>query len=372
VRLVPTNKVVDGMVLARDIISSRADGAPLLRRQTTLTSDLAARAAQIGIRAVWIHDDLGEGIIPAAEFPQDVLGVTFHAVTRGLDAAHGALVAKTALDHRVQGMLVEAAAELAEAVLEYPPDTCAVPDLGVVAMTPPWHAARVALLGTFIGRRVLAHRGWTDYQGNRRFDRFGERLTTLATGLLIHDIGVPPGPDGPMVAEANQPEEHVQAGADLFPAEAIPVAARVALRNHHERWDGSGYPDHKAGDAIPMNARIAAIADAYDALTCSDKLALDKAIPAISQGARGRFDPSIIEHFVRLVLPYPIGHMVSLDDGRDAVVVRVNSASRLRPTVRAVASDGTIEEFAADLAPGHATPVPQATPVAAAAAAAAS
>lgn len=360
-RFVPTEHVEDGMVLARDIISSRADGAPLLRRQTAITRDLAARAAQIGIRAVWIHDEAGEAIIPAPEFPHDVLGLSFHAVSRALEGAEKALVNGNPLDHRLQGMLTEAAAELAEAVLEYPPDTCSVPDLGIATPSAAWHAVRVALLGTFIGRRVLAHRGWTDYQGNRRFDRQGERLTTLATGLLIHDIAVPAGPDGTIVAERQQTQEHVQAGTSLFLAEDIPVAARVVLRHHHERWDGSGYPDRKLGDAIPMNARIAAIADEYDELTSHDGVALPAAITAISQGARGHFDPSLIEHFTRLVLPFPIGHMVTLDDGRPAVIVRVNAASRLRPTVRAINADGTTEEFVADLAPNRAA-VPQTEP----------
>ncbi|MGA2471685.1 MAG: HD domain-containing phosphohydrolase [Solirubrobacteraceae bacterium] len=368
-RLVPTEQVTDGMLLARDIISSRADGAPLLRREATLTRELAARAAQAGVSAVWINDEFSDGIEPAPEFPHAILGLAFHAVTRALDAAPTALANRIQLHHRLQGELLGAAAEISEAVLEYPPDSCPVPDLAVVAPTAAWHALRVTLLGSFVARRVLSHRGWTDYQGNRRFDRFNERITTLAVGLMIHDIGVPHAPDGKMVPDADQPVEHVQAGAALFLPEDLPVAARVVVRNHHERWDGSGYPDHKLGDAIAMNSRIAAIADTYDALIALDGLTNPAAVRAISQGARSQFDPSIVEHFSRLVAPYPVGHAVTLEDGRVAIVARSASASRQRPTVRVMGSDGAPEEIVVDLTPNRVGPqiVPRADPKAAAA-----
>ena len=125
------------------------------------------------------------------------------------------------------------------------------------------------LLGTFIGHRALAQRGWTDFQGVQRFDQFDERLSTLAFGLLVHDIGLAASAGaGCMGAENVQRAEHISRGSALFPAAGTPAAARSVIHGHHERWDGIGYPERKRQDAIQPNARIAAIADAYDALRC--------------------------------------------------------------------------------------------------------
>jgi len=82
--------------------------------------------------------------------------------------------------------------------------------------------------------------------------------------------------------------------ADLLPG----------VRNHHERWDGRGYPDGLAGDAIPYVARILAVADTYDAMT-SDRpyrkgLAHDLALDEIEKSAGKQFDPMIAVAFVRI------------------------------------------------------------------------
>jgi HD-GYP domain-containing protein (c-di-GMP phosphodiesterase class II) len=76
------------------------------------------------------------------------------------------------------------------------------------------------------------------------------------------------------------------------------------VRNHHERWDGNGYPDGLAGEDIPYDARIIAVADTYDAMT-SDRpyrkgLAHDIALEEMHKAAGKQFDPKIVEVFIRL------------------------------------------------------------------------
>ena len=95
----------------------------------------------------------------------------------------------------------------------------------------------------------------------------------------------------------------------------IPIAvyvlgdASLVIRHHHERFDGSGYPEGLAGDAIPLSARIFAIADSFDAMT-SDRpyrhaLPLDRALGEIRGGAGSQFDPEVVEAFVDLVEEEP-------------------------------------------------------------------
>jgi hypothetical protein len=358
-RLVPIGHVVDGMRLARAVPSNRADRAPLLRAGTALTFELATRVGRTGMWAVWVDDDIGEAIVPAPEFPADTIGLALNAVSMVFEAAHSARNLKRALSPQAVHRIHDAAAEIAECVLEYPPNACPVPDLPAIDAGPQWHAVRVALLGTFIGRASLVKHGWTDHLGTRRFDSVEERLTTLATGLLVHDIGVPApsfqldGADARIIAESDQPVDHVTTGADMFPAGDTSAGIRVAIQSHHERWDGMGYPNRRKRDAIPPNARICAVADAYDALISrsagNPAVPVHCAVATIEQGSGTLFDPATVAHFRDLVLPYPIGHELVLPDGRDAVVAKLERRDRLQPTVRLRSESGQLVELIADL-----------------------
>jgi len=86
-------------------------------------------------------------------------------------------------------------------------------------------------------------------------------------------------------------------------APILQMAATVALR-HHEKWDGSGYPDGLAGEAIPEMARIVAIADVFDALSMTrpykEAWPLDRVMETMMSSAGTHFDPRLIEHFMRI------------------------------------------------------------------------
>jgi putative two-component system response regulator len=94
-----------------------------------------------------------------------------------------------------------------------------------------------------------------------------------------------------------------QAEADAEkPVEFLAIAKLIA-RSHHEKWDGSGYPDELTGDAIPIAARLMALADVFDALTCKrvykPAFPFEDAYRIIVEGSGTHFDPDIVEAFVR-------------------------------------------------------------------------
>jgi two-component system, cell cycle response regulator len=94
----------------------------------------------------------------------------------------------------------------------------------------------------------------------------------------------------------------------LLAAPALkPVAALV--RASHERWDGTGYPDRLAGDAIPLGARIVAVCDAYDAMT-SDRtyraaMSASGAITELRHCAGSQFDPAVVDAFAAMLTAEP-------------------------------------------------------------------
>ena len=116
----------------------------------------------------------------------------------------------------------------------------------------------------------------------------------------------------------------------------VNVAANVA-RYHHEKWNGQGYPMGLSREKIPLEARIMAIADVYDALTSKrpykDPYTPSEAIEYLMGGCNILFDESIVRAFMKCVPVYPKGATITLSDNRLAVVYE-NNPNPLRPKVK--------------------------------------
>jgi response regulator RpfG family c-di-GMP phosphodiesterase len=138
-------------------------------------------------------------------------------------------------------------------------------------------------------------------------------LDALGRGVLLHDIGKIGIPDAILLKPGPlTPDEwaimrsHPEIGRQIlesipFLRDAIPV-----VRHHHERWDGTGYPFGLTGPAIPLGARIFAVADAFDAMTYdrpySKAISLEAARDRIRDSAGTHFDPDVVGTFLRMPL----------------------------------------------------------------------
>ena len=171
--------------------------------------------------------------------------------------------------------------------------------------------------------------------------------TTHQAGLggLLHDTGKALVPDsvlnkpGPLTPEEFALiKRHPRDGYDILcrSPELGAIPLDIAL-HHPERRDGSGYPDHLAGDAISELAQMAAIVDVYDALT-SDRsyhkgVAAAEALRKIYEWSKFHFNPVFAQDFMRCVGIYPVGTMVMLESGRLAVVIEAHESNLLAPKV---------------------------------------
>ena len=127
-------------------------------------------------------------------------------------------------------------------------------------------------------------------------------------GALLHDIGKIIVPTEVLNKAGDLTEEewaimkrHPEAGLELVADIDFPGDVRAIIRNHHERWDGTGYPDGLKGEAIPFAARILCVADVYDALTTArsyrDSLSHGRAAE-VMRASKGQFDPNLLEAFL--------------------------------------------------------------------------
>jgi diguanylate cyclase (GGDEF)-like protein len=139
----------------------------------------------------------------------------------------------------------------------------------------------------------------------------GAALKRLELGALFHDIGkigIPseilqkPGPLTP--AERAVVEEHPELGERILAPIDRLAEVRPVVRACHERWDGLGYPDGKAGTAIPLESRIILVCDAFHAMTTDrpyrGRLAPDEACRRLQEASASQFDPHVVEAFLRL------------------------------------------------------------------------
>src|SRR2546421_3189128 len=158
------------------------------------------------------------------------------------------------------------------------------------------HSARVTALAESIALRL----GWSK-----------ERLALLHVGGPLHDIGklaisdeVLSKPGRLDEDELAQIREHPKLGARLLLRVAPFRQALPYVLYHHERWDGAGYPSGRSGEEIPLEARVLAVADAFDAMT-SDRpyrpaLSREDALAEVERCSGTQFDPQIVRVFLEL------------------------------------------------------------------------
>ena len=124
-------------------------------------------------------------------------------------------------------------------------------------------------------------------------------------GFLLHDVGKVAVPDAILFKSSSLTAEeyalvrrHPIIGSEILRDVDFLGEGKLVVRHHHERWDGSGYPDGLIGDAIPLAARVFAVADALDALTTDRPYrpasTFTRAREVINDGAGTQFDPDVV------------------------------------------------------------------------------
>jgi len=140
----------------------------------------------------------------------------------------------------------------------------------------------------------------------------GKHCKLMLHASPMHDVGKIGIPDAILLKPGKfEPHEgeimktHAAIGAEILQGgdSKLLTLARTIAMTHHEKWDGSGYPNGLAGEAIPQAGRIVAVADVFDALTScrpyKKAWPVDEAVAFMNQNAGSHFDPEIIEHFQR-------------------------------------------------------------------------
>jgi len=175
-----------------------------------------------------------------------------------------------------------------------------------------------------------------------------ERLFEAIVTALLHVVGMlklPPAliaKRGPLTPEETQlVQSHVFHSYQIIRQEpAYPERVAIGALQHHENWDGSGYPYALSGDKIDIGAQIIACADSFEAMVSAkpyrdSMLAYEAMKTMLAENSR-RFSPEVVKTFVKIMGIYPIGSYVLLSDNRVGQVSMARPDAPLRPVVRVI------------------------------------
>lgn len=175
-----------------------------------------------------------------------------------------------------------------------------------------------------------------------------EKIREISMGAMLHDIGTTKVPVGILHktsaltdGEYAEIKEHVGYGRNILEeTSGISDISILTACQHHERLNGSGYPNGLKGDEISVYGQAIAIVDVYDALTSrrcyKRKIAPTEALKILFEWEGDHFNGEFIQKFIRCIGVYPVGTLVRLESGLLGVVINHGEDSLLKPIVRIV------------------------------------
>jgi HD-GYP domain-containing protein (c-di-GMP phosphodiesterase class II) len=345
---VPVHRIQPGMILARPIPQPTDPRRFLLQRDREIPLDLVPRLKRLGVLEVWVrYRDL--------EFLEDVIdeGLGEHQrevyqhVRRNFENVMNAPAAELDI-----GQFQNSIGGLFDFLKQSSCGNMLLQKLDAFDNYLMSHSTNVCYMAMLLGMKL--ERYLIDERIFKKA-RDAKDLQLLGLGCLLHDVGKMRIP----IEIFNKPgrltdEEmalmrmHTVYGHEMVVGR-VPAAAAEIVLNHHQRWNGTGYPSRidpttdqelppLSGKQIPIFSRIATVVDVYDAATSNRCYSAAKppvqVLHEMHTSCQGFFDPTVKAAFDQIIPPFPIGQMVTLSNGVEAVVVDFNPRWPVRPKVQ--------------------------------------
>jgi HD-GYP domain-containing protein (c-di-GMP phosphodiesterase class II) len=345
---VSVDELKPGMVLARPIPLPDQPRRVLLARNFKISEAMIPKLREAGISTVWIRFqgmEFLESVID--EELQQQQRQVYSTVRHNFERMMGGAEPDLDFPEFSKGV-----SELFEYLKGSPSGTVMLEKLDAFDNYLMSHTVNVCYLALLLGMKL------DDYliQERRAVEASQAKdLQELGLGCLLHDVGKMQVPrailDKPGRLTAEERDEmrrHPAYGYAMVRDQVSAPVAQIVL-NHHQRWDGNGYPrpsdrrtgqplEPLAGNRIPVFCRMTTPADVYDAATSARIYSPPKppvqVLHEMRTVCRGSFDPMVEKAFFEIVPPFPIASLVTLSTGDQAVVVEHNRHDSCRPRVK--------------------------------------
>lgn len=333
-RLVPVNSIKEGTLLAQTIYNE--SGVPLLRAGYPLNEKLIGKAIYNGFSSLYIDDSYSDEIIA------DIIGPELRqkAVFKLKSCFKGMqkMVSKNskALNSKMNEHINDIsnlANEIVDRILMNKDIFVNLVDIKNMDDYTYQHSVNTAVLAIVLGVEL----GFSKKQ-----------MQSLAVGALLHDFGkvfiskdILLKPSHLSDHEFNQIKDHPLLGYAYFTKQHnLDSIALSIILGHHEKVNGTGYPNKLSGVNISLYAKMVAICDIYDAVT-SDRayrkaMEVSEAIELIMGSCGIDLDLDLVKAFLKRIVPYQVGTLVRLSNHEVAVVKNINPPYVLRPVVELI------------------------------------
>lgn len=323
-RYVPIEKLTSGMVLGKDLFDGA--GRILLSKHAILSHEYISNLSYLGFQGAYIDESFTRGLEIQEILQPEVKREALKLVTQMFNMDTMEKKDLTKEQREIQRVV----SEIIENILEDGDIMMSLLDLKTYDDYTYFHSVNVATIAVMIGA----------YDEMEK-----EELVKLAQAAILHDIGkkfldvnVLNLSRALTRKEREIVREHTRLGHNFLRNNFdFPKEVWLSVLEHHERYDGKGYPDQKSGEEIQVFARIIAIAETYDAMVSKkpyrDAVSPSDAVEYLMSESGGAFDPKYIKLFIRKIAVYPIGCEVELSNGKHAIVIRNYQDFPLRPRV---------------------------------------
>ncbi|MGN0145425.1 MAG: HD-GYP domain-containing protein [Clostridium sp.] len=331
---VPIYRLKDGMRIADDIQSNCNNKLKtvLLKSGSILTKDSIEKLYKFDVSGIYIDDGINNPLLNDDLRKESVFAIK--EVFSFCEKNHTILNEKTM--QQIEGV----SDKLVEQIYNNKEISVCIKELQTYDSNTYIHSVGVAVLSIAIGTALNLSRN---------------ELCRLGVSALLHDIGKVQVP----IEIINKPSKltdeefeiiknHPTWGGIYFAENKnINDDIYMGIVGHHERIDGTGYPNGLKDEDIPLFARIIAVADVYESLTGNRSYRKPirplEAIEYIMAGSERSFDKEVVKAFLRKIEPYPVGAYVKLSDKRSAKVIKSNVDNSLRPVIRIKGDDKIID-----------------------------
>jgi HD-GYP domain-containing protein (c-di-GMP phosphodiesterase class II) len=330
-KYVPLPRLREGMALGQDIYDGLGD--ILLKKHCVLDAKCMHDLEEWGFPGVYIDDEFSKQIEIDHIVKPELRNKTKKLLASVYEEKFGT-------DDEEEQRIQKAVEEVVDAILSNDDLMYNLMNIRAHDKAIYDHSMNVCMLSILLGVRM---------------DLAKEQLKEVATAALLHDIGKKfinadiLNTRQPLSEEqCKQLSKHSQLGYDHL-KERYHFSEQVCLAvlDHHENYDGTGYPNGKSGNEISRYAQIIRVADTFDAMTAGrpyKKAQTPSAVTEYIMANDGvRFAPEIVLTFTRWVSVYPSGCEVLLSDGRSAVVVKNYPNFTLRPMIKIIESGETVD-----------------------------
>lgn len=325
-RFLSIDKIEPGSYLGKPLYSSQ--GAILLNEHFQLTEMLLDRLKKLGFCGLYIEDEISNGIMV-----NDV-------VSEQLRLEASIKLESIAKNIGSFAQMQPIISNIVDSIIENNDVMIQIQKLHSYHSYTYTHCINVGIYSVCMGAKM----------GLRR-----DQLLKLGTAGILHDIGKNDIP----IEILDKPGKLTQEEFDIIKSHPVfgynmikdtielSSVTKIGVLQHHERCDGSGYPRGLKKDEISVYGKIIAIADTYDALTSnrSYRAAYSpfEAYEYLLGDGDTQYDIAIVNVFARCIAVYPVGTCVELSDGTKAIVVRNLTDCALRPVVRIINTNETID-----------------------------